>query len=745
MRHNSLSRLIRTATALAILATFGCTYDSASLDSVRCDEGDVEPDRICRGGFWVGVDVPDATALDMRSPTDMPVVLPDDMSAPDMATPDMRAQDMGEPDAGSPDMRADMTQDMCTPESDGEFCQRVKRGAECGTLTGTDNCGDPRADVSCPGVSARCAEGSTCVANMCMACTPEANLCEGKVCGEHMVMSASCGEILVKCGPGETTACAQPQDVCLDDGSCCMPETEQQLCAAMPALECGSAQVMDSCGKRRMVSCGSCGADQECKDNQCSCEDVPQTACQGLCGTVTNACNSSRDCGGCGVSQACNSANMCECTITACGGSQVCGRVDACGSDLTCGALSCAGNSVCDAHACEAVVEITSQGILTASQDSFGESVAISGDLIAVGAPRSQGSRRGSVTLFTRDYYSRSWGAQHVLLSLPPSSPCTTDCLFGTSVALDEPEQLLIVGAPGENKAYAFALQPGGTWTLEHTFAPLSNAQTTPGMFGHTVAMDGNRVIIGDPTSQRGGVEVGAAYVYERTGGTWGLLKELVDPTMIEESKFGWDVDVDGARVAIGAPGRVTTGSSPQGQTWIFEESAASTWAVMPGAPLTSALISGGDYMGFSVSLNGDGVASGIPDYDSSKDDSGAAVLHGWTGTTWALVLDISSTIDASRQDYDSFGYDVALGDTAVIVGYPGVEAIHGFDNMQGQGSRSGAFIYTVANPPRRFAPTQNQKRYTGLSVASDADVIVLGAPGRTGQERDRIYILRQQ
>jgi hypothetical protein len=71
--------------------------------------------------------------------------------------------------------------------------------------------------------------------------------------------------------------------------------------------QCGT--ITNACGAS--VNCGGCGSGEQCNNNQCVCPAVLCGADQ--CGTVTNACGGSANCGTCGTNETCSN-NQCICT-----------------------------------------------------------------------------------------------------------------------------------------------------------------------------------------------------------------------------------------------------------------------------------------------------------------------------------------------------------------------------------------------------------------------------------------------
>ncbi len=122
----------------------------------------------------------------------------------------------------------------------------------------------------------------------------------------------------------------------------CTPTT----CAAL-GKDCGT--VSDGCGGT--LDCGTCGPGQVCTSNVC----CTPTTCGALgkdCGTVSDGCGGTLTCGTCGTGQVCAS-NLC-CTPTTCGAlGKNCGTIpDGCGGTLTCGA--CGSGQTCVSNVCAA-------------------------------------------------------------------------------------------------------------------------------------------------------------------------------------------------------------------------------------------------------------------------------------------------------------------------------------------------------------------------------------------------------
>lgn len=150
-----------------------------------------------------------------------------------------------------------------------------------------------------------------------------------------------------------------------------------------------------------------------------------------------------------------------------------------------------------------------------AASDSFGRAVALSGEVALIGAPDDDndndiGSNSGSVYVFRFDPETSQWGEQQKLLA----SDGKLSEHFGHSVAIDG--DLAVVGArradgvePNSGAAYVFRFN-GESWVEVAKHAPEPNYSTQE--FGWSVALDGNRTVVGAQSEDLG---AGAAYAID--------------------------------------------------------------------------------------------------------------------------------------------------------------------------------------------------------------------------------------
>ncbi len=180
--------------------------------------------------------------------------------------------------------------------------------------------------------------------------------------------------------------------------------------------------------------------------------------------------------------------------------------------------------------------------------DYFGFSVAISGNTIAVGARRAdvEATDDGAVYLF-----DAITGA--LVREIVNPTPESFDS-FGRSVALSG--DLVVIGADGDNTgspgsgaAYVYAVSSG---ELVQTLANPTPAFVD--LFGYSVGISGDNVVVGAFRADEGARDSGAAYLFTATTGE--LVNTWANPTPADLDVFGASAAVDGSTVVVGAPAR---------------------------------------------------------------------------------------------------------------------------------------------------------------------------------------------
>ncbi len=143
--------------------------------------------------------------------------------------------------------------------------------------------------------------------------------------------------------------------------------------------------------------------------------------------------------------------------------------------------------------------------------------------------------------------------------------------------------------------------------------------------FGFNVALSGDTAVIGATKVDDDirGVDVGAAYVFTRSGNSWHQQAKLTADDGAAKDEFGGKVALSGDTAVIGAMFQDDKGDN-SGSAYVFSRS-GTTWSQQ--AKLTAADGAAGDVFGWSIALSGDTVVITATRNDDRGNESGSAYV----------------------------------------------------------------------------------------------------------------------
>ncbi len=300
--------------------------------------------------------------------------------------------------------------------------------------------------------------------------------------------------------------------------------------------------------------------------------------------------------------------------------------------------------------------------------DRFGTSVAIDGGRIVVGAMGDQGAgpETGSVYVFTRS--GSVWSYETKLLANPP----VADAQFGNAVAL-KGERLIaaahrepVVGADS-GAVYVFAHDASG-WHEEAKISPAD--ATTFDEFGFSLALAGERLLIGSFHDDDLGSSSGSAYVYLRSAGVWSLESKLVQDDGIAWDELGHAVGFDGEHAILGAPG--AGGSS--GAAYAYRRT-GSQWVQVEKLVASEGPAHG--FFGKRLAMTGRWAAIATPRDDSAAANAGSVHLYERCGEHWLARAELLAS-DAVASAMLGDAAALAVDGEALFAGAPGDDEIAG-------------------------------------------------------------------
>ncbi len=648
----------------------GCLQQTASDQDLTCEAGATSAGRVCgEGGVWV-------EAIDMGE-----IVLPGDMA----------------------DMDVDMPEPECTAS-----CPDAQCGGEVSVV---DSCGQ-MVSLECS-----CGDGLVCDSGLCreegecVLTTEQVNavcaMTEGQ-CAASVSAEDNCGQpTQVNC-----SASCGDSEVCVDE-LCCLPQDPTDATFVMEQCQKGSdaplcEALMDvdlGCGVRGVVDCGSCGDPAyRCESNVCELEQCPVGA---QCGAVLRPGGETELCGSAGVS-------------------------------------GCEGVNVCTDFLCSPQVSVDPPTLSTrgAEQSFFGMAVKLDDRTLVVGEPVT--TNGGAVHI-----YERALGGAFEYVKTLENPALTEGDAFGVSVAIDG--DLLAVGAPGilsfsvaeadsptsspkEGEVYLYR-RVNGEWSEVADVVSKDGLVTSTmdepdalGAFGYDVDLEGGVLAVGAPLRQAnaesGDLEdVGGVFYFELDdAGAVTSSGELVYSDKVDY-RLGFSVDVAGGKVAAGAPEMLDR----TGQFYVWQQDGPGQWS----QALRSSNSTGSSYYGHDVALLGDHVYVGEPG------ENAARIYKIATGN-------LQGSFVVGNLNSDAYlGARVAADSTFVAVSSPFFMAYSGESAMFGgrvfvrsanssNGKLSGA--------PATFVVQDNY--YSGMGLSVDNRLVAIGAPHHSDNESSRVFVI---
>jgi hypothetical protein len=356
----------------------------------------------------------------------------------------------------------------------------------------------------------------------------------------------------------------------------------------------------------------------------------------------------------------------------------------------------------------------------TTSSDLFGQSVAISGDTIAVSAlnedsnatgingnqANNSAADAGAVYVFVRN--AGVWSQQAYI----KASNTGAGDSFGLSLALSG--DTLLVGAPFEDSnatgvngnqanesasnsgaAYVF-VRSAGVWS-QQAYLKASNAGGFNGdQFGHSVSISGDTLVVGayaedsNATGVNGdqlnntAVDSGAAYVFVRNAGLWSQQAYLKASNTGNDDWFGWAVAVSGDSIAVGAysedsaatginGNQASNTANSAGAVYLFRRNLGA-WS--QEAYLKASNSGANDQFGRNLGLSGEILVVGARAEDSNatgingnelnnlSTESGATYVFRRNAGLWSQIAYLKAS---NAEFFDQMGWAVAVSGELVL------------------------------------------------------------------------------
>ncbi|MHC4696961.1 MAG: FG-GAP repeat protein, partial [Planctomycetota bacterium] len=253
--------------------------------------------------------------------------------------------------------------------------------------------------------------------------------------------------------------------------------------------------------------------------------------------------------------------------------------------------------------------------------------------------------------IFALCYPPSAWGSPRDTRSVCQTSVLTADDgaagdLLGISAAIGG-DYAFLGALSGDtdtvfNCGTVYVFRRDGVGWVQHDELFASDAAFSDD-FGNSVSAGGDLLVVGAPRGEIPGTSnIGAVYVFKRTGQNWTEQAQLVAGQFYREAgaRFGEAVALDaeppgGARLIVGASDR-TVDFKKTGEVYFFEHQGTDVWETMGFAQ--AATTGDGDKFGSVVGISGDWAIVGAPKTDdecplNNTCDSGSAFVYRYTGS----------------------------------------------------------------------------------------------------------------
>ncbi|WP_105167628.1 FG-GAP repeat protein [Pseudoalteromonas sp. T1lg23B] len=307
--------------------------------------------------------------------------------------------------------------------------------------------------------------------------------------------------------------------------------------------------------------------------------------------------------------------------------------------------------------------------------DTLGGKVALKNHVAVLGASRRDDKGEDSGAVITFERAASSWTQKQILTAIDGQAGDA----FGQSIALTE--RFLVIGAPHSDtphkdsgSAYVY-MRDKDSWQFHSKLTAQDGAAGD--LFGISVAIDGNTMLVGADLNDERAEKAGAVYAYHFDGKQWHQQAKLMASDGANTDIFGVRVALFGDTALISARRDDVEGiGTDAGSAYIFERSQGK-WTQ------TQKLIApdgkADDRFARGVALYQDTALISAMHHDAKAENAGALYVFKKQQGQWRYSTKIVASDGAAE---DRFGWNLALTKQHAIIGAP-----HRDDN----GNASGA------------------------------------------------------
>jgi len=354
---------------------------------------------------------------------------------------------------------------------------------------------------------------------------------------------------------------------------------------------------------------------------------------------------------------------------------------------------------------------------------NYGDAVAIDGDYSVISSPLYGGQLGIVHVLF---FNGTTW---ETVAELTASNGVAGD-YFGTDVAISGNN--IVIGAfranisgPWSGAAYVYTKPTGGWTDMTQTAVLRDSDGEINGLFGYSVAVDGDNIVVGAYGKDELTTDVGAAYVFTKPIGGWKDTTEtakLNNIDSLQNNKFGTDVSISGDYIVVGCFNKDSLTPS-----YVFKKSILGWVSSHELAKLSP---SHGDitskYFGNSVSISGETIVLGSRNENGISDQNGAAYIYTKPVSEWTDMTETAKLTPSNGLPYSHFGTSVSIDNETVIIGSPYRDSLIGATYIYEKPSEG--WVDATEDVLLNSSNTTSVTPFFGIAVAISGRNAVIGS-----------------
>jgi len=303
---------------------------------------------------------------------------------------------------------------------------------------------------------------------------------------------------------------------------------------------------------------------------------------------------------------------------------------------------------------------------------------------------------------------------------------------FGETVALYGDR--VLIGLPGAFGGGKFNIYKYDTTNMSWEFEVSINDDdlSVGDGFGEAIDIGKDRVVIGAPRYEVGSdiLQRGGVFAYRFVNGAWSSGSLLNNADEEDFAEFGTSASMDDEWIIAGAPKKDVDGNSDQGKVYFFQLiQGGNTW--QRKAAFSGSDSDAGDQFGRSAAIDGSTAIVGAPfATDSAGARNGKVYVFLRFGSLWGE----HTSFEAGDMNTDDYGSAVAISGNYFLVGAPGENSDEG-----------AVYVYqyngtTWENMQKLTASDGADDDKFGKSVSIKGDYAIVGAPQSLGPGKAYIF-----